>query len=211
MTRRRLALLLALLLAAAVSAGCASGPPARVSAPSSAYAGTSIPGVFTLPATTFTDDRGRSFDLRRDTRRPVTLVFFGYTSCPDVCPTTMADIALALRRSSGQVRAATDVLMITTDPRRDTPRTLHAWLGRFDPSFVGLTAPLPVIERTAKRLGIALEGATPLPGGGYEVGHGAQVLAFDAADRSTVLWSPGTPVSSIAADLARLVSGGAAP
>jgi protein SCO1/2 len=197
---------LAPLVAALLLAGCASGAPVRVSDPSdSPYRGTPLSRL-PLPDVTLTDTAGRPFALRADTRRPVTVVFFGYTSCPDICPTTMADLALARRRLSASERERVSVVFVTTDPRRDTPRVVGAWLARFDPSFVGLTGPLPTIEKAAKALGVALTGEEKLPGGGYAVGHGSQVIAFGPDDDARVLWSGGTTVADYAHDLQLLTN-----
>lgn len=139
-------------------------------------------------ALAFIDTHGRPFDLAADTRAPVTLVFFGYTHCPDVCNTVLADAAVALKRAEPTVRERTQLVFVTTDPKRDRPEVIGEYLGRFDPSFVGLTAPMPTIERAAESMGVALTGTTALPEGGYDVGHSAQLVAFDAAGRGRLVW-----------------------
>lgn len=194
------------LVAVLVLTGCASGAPVEVSGGAdSPYRGTAVSGL-PLPDVTLTDAAGRPFRLRADTRHLVTVVFFGYTNCPDICPTTMADLALARRRLSAAERDRVQVVFVTTDPRRDTPRVVGGWLARFDPSFVGLTGPLPVIEKAAKALGIAVTGEQRLPGGGYAVGHGTQVLAFGPDHDARVVWSGGTTVADYAHDLRLLAN-----
>jgi protein SCO1/2 len=91
------------------------------------------------PGVLLTDTEGRPYDLARATEGKVTLVYFGYTHCPDLCPINMALTAAALRDLPPGQRAKVSVVFITTDPARDKPAVIRAWLDRFDRSFVGLT------------------------------------------------------------------------
>ena len=93
-----------------------------------------------MPDQVFTDTAGRRFTPAADADRPVTLVFFGYTHCPDVCNTVLANVASALRRIDAPVRDKVELVFITTDPQRDTPDVVRGYLDRFDPAYVGLTA-----------------------------------------------------------------------
>jgi protein SCO1 len=163
---------------------------------------------YALPSATFTDTSGAAFQVPGSLRSPVTLVFFGYTHCPDVCTTVLADLAQALRRLDPASRAQVSVLFFTSDPSRDTPRAIRAYLDRFDTSFVGLTGSLSDLELVATSVGVPLEGTKPLPGGGYEVGHGAQIVGFDARHRGRVVWLEGTPIGDLRADLKTLVEVG---
>jgi protein SCO1/2 len=168
------------------------------------YRGAVLDRPYRLPDVALTDTAGRPFRLRDDTRKPVTLVFFGYTSCPDVCNTVLADVAAALRRMDAGARAKVELVFITTDPARDTPRVIRGYLDRFDPSFVGLTGRLPVIEQVAAALGVPLTGITKLPGGGYEVGHGAQVIGFTSDDGGRLVWTHPTAVRDLRHDITKL-------
>ncbi|MCI0688287.1 MAG: SCO family protein [Sporichthyaceae bacterium] len=168
------------------------------------FHGSYLDQPYRKPDVTLTDTSGRPFSLATGMRKPITLVVFVYTNCPDVCPTVLADLASALRRSEPAVRSQTEVLVITTDPERDTPTILRAYLDRFDPSFVGLTGPLPDIKQAADTLGVPLEAGQTLPSGGYEVGHGAQVIAFGPDGNAHLVWLPGTPVGDIRHDLGAL-------
>ncbi|MGZ4651386.1 MAG: SCO family protein, partial [Kineosporiaceae bacterium] len=89
---------------------------------------------------------------------------------------------------------------------RDTPAVMRHYLGRFDPSYLGLTAPLPTVEKAARSLGIAYTGKEKATGGGYEVGHGAQVIGFTGGE-GRLVWMPETPVADLRADLTRLARG----
>jgi protein SCO1 len=215
--RPAVAALAGLLLA--LAAGCAPagstsaeapGPAIRVEGDQHGYRGTWLDQPYTKPALGFVDTSGRPFDLAADTTKPVTLVFFGYTNCPDICLDVLAGVAAALRRVDAQVREQVQLVFVTTDPARDTPQAMREYLGRFDPSFVGLTAPLPTIERAAAHLDIELSGIKRLPGGGYEVGHGAQLIGFGPpAGKGHLVWGSSTPVADLRHDIVRLATVGA--
>jgi protein SCO1 len=168
------------------------------------YRGAVLDRPYQLPDVVLTDTSGRPFRLREDTRKPVTLVFFGYTHCPDVCNTVLADVAAALRRMDPAARAEVELVFLTTDPARDTAPAIREYLDRFDPSFVGLTGRLPAIEQVAAALGVPLTGMKKLPGGGYEVGHGAQVIGFTSDDEGRLVWTHPTPVRDLRHDFTKL-------
>jgi protein SCO1/2 len=199
------AVLLVALLAAAL-AGCASSQPegsaeVRVNG-ESGWAGTAITTGYPLPDETFTDTSGEDVVPADDATDGVTLVFFGYSHCPDICNVVLANLAAALRGSPASVRDATRLLFVTTDPARDTPPVVRDYLDRFDPAFDGLVAPVGTVERAAKQLHISYErpdGST----GGYQVEHGTYTTAFVDGE-ATVLWSDTTAVADLRADLRRL-------
>jgi len=136
-------------LALAVLAACSSGsgsPPRRSELNDNPkvgrYQGFGLLPPQPRPSFTLTDTDGKRFSLSQTAGRP-TLLYFGYTHCPDVCPTTMADIAQALQDVPAKVRQATYVVFVTTDVKHDTGPVIAAWLRHFDPGlprqFVGLT------------------------------------------------------------------------
>lgn len=167
------------------------------------YRGAEPAAPYDMPDVTLTATNGRDFNLISDTAYPVTLVFYGYTHCPDVCPLVMSDVASALSHLPDEVRGDTQMVFITTDPARDTPEVLRDYLDRFDGEFVGLTGDLALIVRAADDMGVAIEGKKKLPSGGYDVGHGAQVIAF-RGDRAPVLWTEGTSVGDMVDDITAL-------
>ncbi|MFI6680285.1 SCO family protein [Kribbella sp. NPDC050470] len=167
--------------------------------------GATLDRPYAMPAQTLTDTGGNPFNLVTSTKKPVTLVFFGYTNCPDVCPTVMADVASALTKLDESVRDQVQVLFITTDPSRDTGPVMRKYLDRFDPAFVGLTGSLTEIKNIAKAVGVPVEGMKKLPSGGYEVGHGAQVLGFGKTDKASVLWLSNAAIGDLAHDFGKLV------
>ncbi len=134
------------------------------------------------------------------------VVFFGYTNCPDICKTTLSDLASALNRVSPEARGKIQVLLVTTDPARDTPEVLKAYLARFDPTFIGLTAPLDQIKKIAAPLGVVIEGTTKTPDGGYEVTHSTQVIGFDAARKGRLVWTQGTAIGTFKDDFERFAA-----
>ena len=163
-----------------------------------------------LPASAgpFTTTAGGSTTLGQLQNGKLLLVFFGYTHCPDVCPTTMADVGQALRESDPNVRAATEVAFVTSDPVRDTPNVMQTWLSNFDTGlpnkFVGLTASTTLIDSTAKKVGVPLEPPVKQKNGTWTVDHGAQLLAFQNG-QAHVLWLSGTTVADYKHDLTQLV------
>ena len=190
----------------AVLAGCASGQPegradVRVNG-ASGWAGTALTAGYPLPDQTFTDTSGDGVVPAEDAADGVTLVFFGYSHCPDICNVVLANIASALRGSPESVREATRVLFVTTDPARDTPAVVRDYLDRFDPAFDGLVAPVGTVEQAAKALHVSYErpdGST----GGYQVDHGTYTTAFVDGE-AAVVWSDTTAVADLRADLRRL-------
>jgi protein SCO1/2 len=202
-------------LAIAVVTGCAdaadtAGAPGmdiRVEGNQHGYRGSWVEQPFTKPALGFIDTSGEPFDLAADTTKPVTLFFFGYTNCPDICIDVLAGVAAALRRLDTPVRDQVELVFVTTDPARDTPEVMRKYLARFDPSFVGLTAPLPTIERAAEHLDVALGGIQRLPDGGYEVGPGTQLIGFGPpAGQGHLVWGASTPVADLRHDIVRLAA-----
>lgn len=172
------------------------------------FAGSRV-DVFRLPDVSLTDTTGGPFDLRADTDAAVTLVFFGYTHCPDQCPLTTATITTALRQLEPAARERVQVLFITADPERDTPAVMRRWLDRFDPRFEGLTGAKATIEQVAATLGVALTGkAAPVAvsSGDYDVGHAPHVYAFGPDDRSILLvWTGSPSIAAISGDLSRIL------
>jgi len=136
------------------------------------------------------------------------LVFFGYTSCPDVCPTTLADIRLALADLSPQQRESVEVGMVTVDPKRDTGKVLNGYLGHFfaEDTFASFVPRSPEqLARAEKAFDASHELGKPGKDGSYEVGHTAQVFAVDSNGLVRVEWPFGTPAQDITTDLRALI------
>ena len=175
-------------------------------------AGTDLHGAvlddpYVVPRQPLTDTDGERYSLVADTDRPLTLVFFGYTACPDICQTVMSSLASAMTRLDEQDRERVDVVFVTTDPARDDARTLRTYLDRFDPSFIGLTGDLDAIVDIGEPLAVAVEQGERLPSGGYEVSHSTQVTAIDERDRVPILWTQDTSSAQFADDIHQLLEG----
>lgn len=168
------------------------------------YNGSEIKGAFTLPSTEFTDNKGEPYDLKEDSAGKYTAVFIGFTNCPDICPTTMADLSQAVGMLDESERGEFQTVFITADPERDDPELLDMWLSSFDPSFVGLTADLEKTDATADELGISVSRPEDRSGD-YQVDHGGQTLLFDPEGNSRVMWSYGTGSEQIAEDLETVI------
>jgi protein SCO1 len=177
------------------------------SSPSSLFDGIQLTKPFTKPDITLTDSSDKQFNLVQGTQGKLTLVYFGYTHCPDVCPTTMATLAATLRSLTPAQAAQIDVVFISTDPHRDTPSVLHTWLGQYDPAFIGLTGDFTTIQKAAGSLGITIDPPVKLPDGNYTVTHGAEVIAFDTKDKGYLVYTAGTTVQQFQHDIPLLLAG----
>jgi protein SCO1/2 len=188
--------------------GCTAAPSGptghRDADPAGYMGGSSLPEPYSMPEVSLTDTSGRSYNLSTTPSKPVTLLFFGYTHCPDVCIAVLSDMSLALQRLAPADRDQIQLVFVTTDPARDQEKQIRRYLDRFNPSFVGLTGPMSTIKQAAGEVGVDIEGKKKLPSGGYEVGHSAQVIGF-SRNSGVVIWTPGTPVAALKHDFALLV------
>jgi protein SCO1 len=189
-----------LLLAAALCAGLAGFWLARQldrGGPQLA-SGTWLPQSKAVVDFQLTDASGRPF-TRRDLTGAPTLVFFGFTHCPDVCPTTLVKLAQVRRRAAV---TGLRVLLVSVDPQRDTPSMLGLYVHAFDPQFQGVTGDARTIARLAANFGVAVN-RVELPGGDYTMDHSAVVFMLDDAARIVAIFTPPFDVAAISADLAR--------
>lgn len=204
--RWRVALAAVVAFAAGCSGGGSAAEPADGSAsgsadgPSAKLHGHQLAQPYQPPRTLLRDIGGGRFDFADRVSGKVTLLYFGYTHCPDICPTTMADIATALDGLPKDTRQQVQVVMVTSDPARDKPKHLRAWLDQFDPAFVGVTGPIDDIVTDARSLGI---GITPpkVGHGDYKVTHGAQVMVFYPDGKAHRYYGSGFASADLTADL----------
>lgn len=207
-TRTRLLRRVAAALAAVlvVAAGCAPAQDDEGQGAATVTGGdtsnrTRLDQPWPVPQTPLQDTGGSAYSLAGDTDRPLTLVFFGYLNCPDVCHTVMSAIASAMTRLDEGHRDQVDVVFVTTDPARDDAQALRDYLDRLDPEFTGLTGDIDTILDVAGDLHIGVEQGKKLPSGGYDITHGTQVLGIDADDEVPVFWSEETSAAELADDV----------
>ena len=156
-----------------------------------------------LPPLALVDQDNRPFDAAR-LRGGWTLLFFGFTSCPDVCPVTMAALAETSKLLADlPERLRPRVVMISVDPERDTPERLASYVKAFDPAFVGATGTKAAIDELALRIGVAVA-KRPIDGDNYSVDHTSSVFLIDPDGALRALFSaPHTP-KLIAEDYRRI-------
>ncbi len=196
-----------LVAAAGGVAGCSPGSTNREPGDLRGYL---LGGPLPKPEVALTATDGAPFNLRQATDGFVTLVFFGYTNCPDVCPVHMANLGNVLASLDPRVAERIKVIFVTTDPRRDTPAVLRAWLDHFSRTFIGLTGDSITIARAQESLQLARAVIERPQAGdtGYAVGHSALVVAFTADNQAHVVYPFGTRQEDWAHDLPELVHEG---
>lgn len=173
---------------------------------SSGWGGTPVDPALPRPDFTLTDTEGRPFDFGSETGGQLTLLFFGYTNCPDVCPVHMATLSAALD-TPGMPEPR--VVFVTTDPQRDTAERLRSWLDQFDPAFVGLRGSpdeISAAEAAAQVGGSAvIQPEDEADDTDYEVGHAAQIIAYTPDDQAHVVYPFGVRREDWVNDLPRLL------
>ena len=187
---------LALVAAALVACGAQDAPKFR---------GTDITGADFGKALALTGHDGRPRVLA-DFRGKLVVLSFGYTHCPDICPTTLADFAAALK-TLGPDAARVQVLFVTVDPERDTPEVLAKYVPAFDPAFLGLSGDAAATERAAREFKIFYEKRSGGAPGAYTVDHSAQYYVLDADGRLRLVGRHERIAQDLAADLRALLKG----
>ncbi|UGY93634.1 SCO family protein [Streptomyces gobiensis] len=165
---------------------------------------------FSKPDLVLTDTHGKKFDLRAETEDRLTLLYFGYTHCPDACPLTVSNLAIAYQGLSKAEQDKLRVVFVTTDPERDTPQELGTWLpSAGDSDFIGLSGDFSAIQAAARSVGIGIEEPTKDKEGNVVSAHGKTVLAFSPKDnKAHVIYSGGeTTADHYAKDLPKLLKG----
>jgi protein SCO1/2 len=195
MLRNRQALIPYLLLVAAVAGGVLW------------YESEQVPGLRRV-VTTGQADVGGPFQLTdqhgkrigdKDFRGRYMLIYFGYSFCPDVCPTTLAVIAQALDKLGGRSHQVVPIF-ITIDPERDTPKVLDDYMKAFGPSFVGLTGGAAEIKDVEKRYRVYAV-KKPLPGGSYGMDHSSVIYLMGPAGKMVSFYDEAVSPDELAKDL----------
>jgi protein SCO1/2 len=174
-------------------AACGDGAPK--------FKSTDITGAEYGRTLELTDHAGRPRHLE-DFRGKAVVLFFGFTHCPDVCPTTLADTAQALKQL-GEDAQRVQVLMVTVDPERDTPEALARYVTAFDPRFLGLRGDPAATQRAAKEFKVYFEKRKS--GDGYSVDHSGQSYVIDPQGRLRLLVRPERIAEDLAPDLRTLL------
>ncbi|MFM0415903.1 SCO family protein [Paraburkholderia aromaticivorans] len=156
---------------------------------------------------------GRDFHLIDQTGKPrsladfrgkVVMLFFGYTHCPDQCPTTMAEMA-GVRGKLGENGRRVQGLFVTVDPARDTPQVLAQYVSAFDPTFLGLYGDESTTSALAKEFKFYYSAQKADAHGNYSVDHGSAIYVFDPTGRLRLLMNPEMSIDAMASDVGLLL------
>ena len=170
------------------------------------YRGGLVTPPLPKPRFTLTDTSGAPFDFWRETEGYVTLLFFGYARCPDQCPLHMANIAMSLKRMPASLGDQVKLIFVTTDPARDNPKVLRAWLNQFDKRFIGVTGSEAAIEAAQKAAGVPPASKTVRGVEDYAVGHANFVFAYTKDNLAHVIYPGGVTQQDWAHDLPKLLN-----
>lgn len=185
-----------LAVAALLAVGCADNADAP------RFKLTDVTGVAFGKELALTDHNGQRRTLA-DFRGKVVTLFFGFTHCPDVCPTTLGEMALVMKELGGDA-GRVQVLFVTVDPERDTAAVLKQYVPAFHPSFLGMTGSAEDIARTAKEFKIFYQRQN-LPGGAYTMDHSAGTYLLDGQGRLRLYAQYGTGAPALLHDIRLLL------
>ena len=194
---------LVILTLATVLAGCdrADGPAAKLQ-----FNGVDITGAEYARTLALPDQYGKPRTLA-DFKGKVTVVFFGYTQCPDVCPTTMAELA-QVRKALGKDGERVQGVFVTVDPERDTPVVLQAYMASFDPSFVALRGTVEQTKDAAKEFKVFFAKVPGRVEGSYTMDHTAGSYILDGNGKVRLFVRYGAPTEALASDIKALLAAG---
>lgn len=171
------------------------------------FANTDVTGLDYAKGFTLTDHTGKRRTLA-DFKGKVVVVFFGYTHCPDVCPTTLSEMA-GIMKTLGPEAARLQVLFITLDPERDTPELMASFVPAFDPSFLGLWGEQPDIDKVAKDFKVFAQKIQSKDGKNYTIDHTAGSYVFDDQGHIRLFVRHGLGGDGLLKDLQRLLASSA--
>lgn len=200
MSVRKLLTLLGCALALSL-AGCDGKPPA----PKLSFASTDITGVAYGQALDLTDHTGQHRTLA-DYKGKVVVVFFGYTHCPDVCPTTLAEMA-QIRKQLGTDGDKLQVLFITLDPERDTQEALAGFIPAFDPTFVALRGDDVQTKKVVAEFKVFMQKVQAKGSEAYTIDHTAATYVFDPQGRARLFIRHGQDPAAVLKDIRQLIAG----
>jgi protein SCO1/2 len=169
------------------------------------YRGGLVTPPLPKPGFVLTDTSGAAFDFRQRTDGYVTLLFFGYTYCPDQCPMHMANLGAALKKLPAEIANHVKLVFVTTDPARDSPVVVRRWLDLFDRRFIGLTGTERAIEAVERAAGVPPATKTGPANGNYAVAHANFVLAYSKDNLAHVIYPGGVSKDDWVHDLPLLI------
>ena len=167
---------------------------------------TMLPEPRLLPEFSLTDQHDQRF-TRDDLAGQWRLVFFGFTNCPDICPATLQQLAIARRRAMGDGDAFPGIVLVSVDPERDSPAAMAAYVGNFGDGVTGLTGSIEELMALTRPLGIYFSKSGD-PDGNYSVDHSSVVLLIDDAANWRAVFSAPHDVDSFVSDVALLMDAG---
>jgi protein SCO1 len=188
---------LAALAGAAMLSACRRG--------AESFRSTDLTGASYGKSLELVDHTGRPRTLE-DFRGKVVVVFFGFTQCPDICPTTMLTMA-NVRKRLGAKGADVQVLFVTLDPERDTPEVLAQYVPAFDPSFLGLRGDAEATARAAREFKVFYERVAGRQGGAYTIDHTAASYVIDRQGQLRLYVRHSQGEDDVEADIRRLLAG----
>lgn len=199
MRRRVGAVLVALVVGALMLSACGTQD--------TAFNGRRLDNTWPASPIALTDTSGAPYSLATNTEsHKLTLVFFGYTHCPDFCPLVMNNIAAAFNRLDNSDRADTGMVFVTSDPARDTGPVLRRYLDGYNKDFVGLTGSLSAITKVGAPFHVYISSGRLLPSGGRDLGgHSTFVLGLENG-KAMAIWQESTSATEFASDIHTLLS-----
>ena len=177
----------------------------HVGIPQAIYRGGLVVPPLPKPRFVLTDTSGAQFDFWSRTRGSITLLFFGYTYCPDECPMHMANLGAALKRLPPGIAGQVKLVFVTTDATRDTQMELRRWLDNFDERFVGLTGTPAALDAAQKAAGVPLAQKTDPRNGSYSLTHANFVVAYTKDNLGHIIYPGGVSEDDWIHDLPLLV------
>jgi protein SCO1 len=169
------------------------------------YRGGLVAPPLPKPRFVLTDTSGAPFDFWKRTEGSITLLFFGYTYCPNECPMHMANLGAALKKLPHGIAGQVKLVFVTTDPARDKPMGLRRWLDNFDRRFVGLTGAPAALDAAQRSAAVPLAQKTDAGNGNYSVTHANFVVAYTKDNLGHVIYPGGVSESDWVHDLPLLV------
>jgi protein SCO1/2 len=164
--------------------------------------GTLLPTARAVPEFQLLDGHGQAFTHAQLTGH-WSVLFFGYTSCPDICPTTLSTLA-QVHQALANLATPPQFVFISVDPKRDTPAQMNNYVNFFDPAFTGLTGEQTQIDLLTKALGVPVI-IQDQGNDSYTVDHAATLFLLDPQARMTAIFSPPHTVATLAEDLRKII------